>query len=107
MIGISGTVMICFKSLYNWFNHCSKKMKSLQQSKKSQDPIATLVNRLLGSLLSPPKLHTGWELWGAGNFTSMKEACNITFAESSKPECECAMFCNTYKKTKFLKLGRE
>ena len=80
-------------------------MKSLQRSKKSLDPIATLVDRLLGGASSPPKLRAGWELWGAASFPSMKSACNIAFSESGKPERECAAFHNTYKKTEFLKLG--
>ena len=37
----------------------------------------------------------------------MKEECNITFSDSSKPESERATFHNTYKKVEFLKLGEE
>ena len=57
--------------------------------------------------MKSPKLRAGWELWGAANFASMKEDCNIAFSDSGKPERERAAFRNAYKKAEFLKLGEE
>ncbi|EDR02027.1 uncharacterized protein LACBIDRAFT_332796 [Laccaria bicolor S238N-H82] len=94
------------KSLYNWFNHRSKKTKTLKRSKSTEDPLSILVNRLLG-YAGPAKLRTGWEMWGTANYESLREPFEEAFRESGKPEKHHATFRNSFKKKEFLKLSEE
>ncbi|KIJ91602.1 hypothetical protein K443DRAFT_135470 [Laccaria amethystina LaAM-08-1] len=94
------------KSLYNWFDHRSKKTKTLKRSKSSEDPLSILVNCLLGNT-GPAKLRTGWELRGTANYESLKAPFKQAFMESGKPEKHRATFWNLFKKKEFLKLSEE
>ncbi|EDQ99032.1 uncharacterized protein LACBIDRAFT_317726 [Laccaria bicolor S238N-H82] len=94
------------KSLYNWFDHRSKKMKTLKWSKSTKDPLSILVNHLLG-YAGPAKLRTGWEMWGTANYESLREPFKEPFRESGKPEKHCATFRNSFKKKEFHKLSEE
>ena len=92
--------------MYNWFDHRSKKTKTLKRSKSTEDPLSILVNRLLGNA-GPAKLRTGWELWGTANYESLKAPFEQAFRESGKPEKHRTTFWNSFKKKEFLKLSEE